>query len=69
MSKRRRGLPLRVAGEARPAQRARRRERADREARRQRPVPVRIGPALQEVLPLERPLSTAPWAITTTGSV
>ena len=45
MSKRRRGLPLRDAGQARPAQRARRREGADREARRQRPVPVRIAPA------------------------
>ena len=39
-----------------------------REARRQRPVPMRLGAALQELLPQRRPLSTALWAITTTGS-
>ena len=59
MSKRRRGLSLRVAGEAWPAQRARRRNGADREAGQQRPLPLRIGSALQELLPLERPLLTA----------
>jgi hypothetical protein len=51
MSKRRRGLSLRVAGEAGSAQRARRREGAGREARRPRPLPVRIGSPLQGLLP------------------
>jgi len=68
MSKRRHGLSLRAARKARNAQRPGRREGAAREARQQRLVPVRLRPQVQEVLSQRRPLSTAPFVATTTGS-
>src|SRR3954452_5712257 len=65
MSKRRRGFQQREPGQARDADRPRR-QGAAREARPQRPVPVRLEPPLQGVLH-RRPLllSTAP---TTAGT-
>jgi len=67
MSKRRRGLPVRDARQARHAHR-RREQRAAREAREQRPLPLRLRSAVQEVLPQQRPLSTVAFATTTSGS-
>jgi len=68
MSKRRRGLSLRSAGQARFALHPRRRDRAAGEARRQRSLPMQIGSTLQEVLPQQRPLSTGRSATITSGS-
>jgi hypothetical protein len=65
MSKRRRGYPERDARQAR-AQGRPRRQGASREARPQRPLPVRERLAVQAVLPQSRVVSTA-WRDTTTS--
>ena len=51
------GIPVRGPGQAGPADRPRR-QGTHGEARQERPLPVRLGQAVQEMLPEVRPVLT-----------